>query len=261
MMVEAMFAAMFGLLFGSFLNVCIYRWTRDQSVVWPGSHCGTCGHPIHWYDNVPVASYIALGARCRHCRSAFSWQYPAVELLTGAAFFTAVYLAGPTYLAGKLAVFAWLQIGLIFADLDTRLLPDQFTKGGLALGFLFAVLAPGQQGLFRLLFTDAQPWIMSLMDSIFAAVFVSGALWLIGVLYSKVRKREGLGFGDVKMVAMIGAFLGFAPTLITIFAGSILGTVLGLGYIYLAKKDPATYHLPFASFLGAAALAVGFWQR
>jgi leader peptidase (prepilin peptidase)/N-methyltransferase len=261
MTLEAVVAALFGLLLGSFLNVCIWRWPRDLSVAWPGSHCSACGHAIAAYDNIPVLSYFLLRGRCRHCLAAFSWRYPTVELLTGLFFGAAVLLAGPTPAAAKLAAFAWLQIGLIFADLETRLLPDQFTIGGIVLGIGFSALAPSGGGLSEFVLHGAQPWLMSLFDSAFTAAFASASLFLIGAIYSRIRHREGLGFGDVKMVAMIGAFLGLAPTLMTVFAGSLLGAVAGLGYIFLSKKDAATYQLPFASFLGIAGLLVAFYPK
>lgn len=254
-------AVLFGLLLGSFLNVCIWRWPRDQSVVWPGSRCTACGHAIAAYDNIPVLSYLLLGGRCRQCLARYSWRYPAVELLTGAAFGAAVLLAGPAAAAVKLAAFAWLLIGLIFTDLETRLLPDQFTMGGIVVGILFSALAPADAGVSQFVLPGAKPWLMSLFDSAFSAAFASVSLYLIGALYSRIRRREGLGFGDVKMVAMIGAFLGLAPTLMTIFVGSALGAVAGLGYIFLAKKDAATYQLPYASFLGIAGLFVAFFLR
>lgn len=258
---EAAAAMLFGLLLGSFLNVCIRRWPRDLSVAWPGSHCSACGHPIAAYDNIPVLSYLLLRGRCRHCLAAYSWRYPTVELLTGLLFGAAVVVAGPTAAGAKLAAFAWLQIGLIFSDLETRLLPDQFTMGGVGIGLLFAVLAPSHAGFSQLLPPGGPPRLMSLFDAAFAAVFAGGALFLIGILYSRIRRREGLGLGDVKMVAMTGAFLGLGPTLMTVFAGSLLGAVAGLGYILLSKKDAATYQLPFASFLGIAGLAVAFYPR
>lgn len=261
MTLEVVLAALFGLLLGSFLNVCIWRWPRDQSVAWPGSHCTACSHAIAAYDNIPVLSYLVLGGRCRHCLARYSWRYPLVEFLTGLAFSAAVYVAGPTPAAAKLAAFAWLQIGLIFTDLETRLLPDQFTKGGILAGLVFSAAAPAEAGISQFVFANGRPWMMSLFDSAFSAAFTSVSLFLIGVLYSRIRRREGLGFGDVKMVAMIGAFLGLTPTLMTIFAGSLLGAVAGMGYIFLAKKDAATYQLPFASFLGVAGLFVAFYLR
>lgn len=258
---EVSLAALFGLLFGSFLNVCIYRWPRDLSVVWPGSHCTACAHPIRPVDNIPVLSYVFLHGRCRWCLAAYSWRYPVVEALTAASFAGAVYIEGWTLAALKLAVFSALQIGLIFADLETRLLPDQFTKGGVALGLIFAALAPNPSPLLRMFLPEASVRIASLWEAAFSAAVVSGALWLIGFLYQRIRGREGLGFGDVKMAAMIGAFLGLGPTLVTVFIGCVLGTIVGIISLYVLKKDPATYELPLATFLGVSALFAAFFLR
>ncbi|MBK5292481.1 MAG: prepilin peptidase [Acidobacteriia bacterium] len=249
-------ACIAGLLMGSFLNVCIYRLTRDLSVVWPGSHCINCGHPIAWFDNIPVASFLLLGARCRHCGTRISWRYPVVEALTAVLFMAGFLTFGPAPGAIKFAVFAFLLVGMIFSDLDQRILPDEFTKGGILAGFLLAFLVPLPQGLLSLLLRPIDPRWVSLIESALAAGFASGTLWLVGAIYSKVRHKEGLGFGDVKMVAMMGAFLGLPGTFAAVMLGCIAGSLIGLSYIHLAKKDAATYELPFGSFLGAAALLI-----
>lgn len=252
--IEAVLAGLFGLLLGSFLNVCIYRWPRDLSVAWPGSHCPNCRHAIAGYDNVPLLSYLILGGRCRHCLCSIHWRYPLVEALTGALFAAGVVKFGATAWAAKFAVFAFLQLGMIFSDLETRLLPDQFTKGGIVLGLIAAVLAPFDRSPFTYMLGVSNPRAQGFIEAAFAAAFLSGSVWLVGEVYSRVRGREGLGFGDVKMLAMIGAFQGFLPGLFTLFLGVISGSVLGLAYIYLTKKDASSYQLPFGSFLGAAAL-------
>ncbi|MEZ5352063.1 MAG: prepilin peptidase [Bryobacteraceae bacterium] len=252
-------AAAMGLLLGSFLNVCIHRWPRDLSVVWPGSHCVVCRHRIAWYDNVPVASYAALGGRCRHCRTSISWRYAMVEATVALLFAAAVWRWGLTGAAAKFAVFGFLQVGMIFTDLETRLLPDQFTKGGMALGFVAAALLPLRGGFGELLWRG-DPWVGSLIEAGLGAGVTSGVLWAMGWVYGKVRHREGLGFGDVKMVAMIGAFLGLGGALATLMIGGIAGTLIGLGYIYWFKKDASTFELPFGTFLGAAAIVVAYWR-
>jgi len=255
---EVLLAALAGLLIGSFLNVCIHRWPQDLSVVWPGSCCPQCGHAITWYDNVPGLSYLMLRARCRHCLAAIPWRYPAVELFTALCFAAAAVFHGFSPTAVKLAVFSALQIGMIFSDLEVRLLPDQFTLGGMYLGFAGSWLDPLPRGLFQGLVPIDNPRMASLLESLLAAAFASGALWLTGYLYSVIRRREGLGFGDVKMIAMIAAFIGFAPTFLVIFLGCAGGAVTGIAYILLTKKDPSTYELPFGTFLGIAAIVVAF---
>lgn len=251
-------AGLFGLLIGSFLNVCIYRMPRDLSVVRPRSACPGCGTTIAAYDNIPVLSWILLRGRCRHCGEEISWLYPAIELLTGAFFFLGVLTLGPTLAALKFCLFAAIQITLIFTDLSERILPDEFTLGGALLGMClawFVFIPPNLVGF--LLPDDASARAISLAESASGSFLLAGLLWSIGALYHKVRGREGLGFGDVKMVGCIGAFLGLGPALLTVALGSILGSVFGLLYIRLARKDAAVYELPFGSFLGVAALMVG----
>lgn len=261
-MLEAALAALAGLLIGSFLNVCIYRLPLDLSVVTPRSFCPACDQPIAWYDNVPVFSYLALRGRCRKCGERIRLRYPIVELLTGAAFFAAVWMLGPTAAAIKFCVYAAILITLIFSDLEERILPDEFTLGGAVAGVIFAGFVPFDWGIMRLLLMRVDsPRLASMAESLFAAVFCGGALWTVGFLYEKLRHREGLGFGDVKMVAMIGAFLGLQGALMTLIAGSLLGAVVGLCYIWFTGKDASTYELPFGTFLGAAALAVGFFGQ
>jgi leader peptidase (prepilin peptidase)/N-methyltransferase len=259
-LIEALLAALFGLLIGSFLNVCIYRLPRDLSVVSPRSFCPKCGQPIVWYDNIPLASYLALRGRCRKCGERIAARYPIVELLTCVSFFCAVKLLGPTAAAAKFCAFAAILLTLVFADLEERILPDEFTLGGTALGIVFAAFVPLNWGIVRaLLLRWDSPRLVSMAESLFAALFCAGTLWLVGNLYQRIRHREGLGFGDVKMVAMIGAFLGLQGALLTLIAGSLLGAVVGLCYIWFTGKDASTYELPFGTFLGVAALVVGFF--
>jgi leader peptidase (prepilin peptidase)/N-methyltransferase len=231
-------------------------------VVTPRSFCPACDQPIAWYDNVPVFSYLLLRGRCRKCGARIRLRYPIVELLTGAAFFAAVWMLGPTAAAIKFCVYAAILITLIFSDLEERILPDEFTLGGAVAGVIFAGFVPFDWGIMRLLLMRVDsPRLASMAESLFAAVFCGGALWTVGFLYEKLRHREGLGFGDVKMVAMIGAFLGLQGALMTLIAGSLLGAVVGLCYIWFTGKDASTYELPFGTFLGAAALAVGFFGQ
>jgi leader peptidase (prepilin peptidase)/N-methyltransferase len=261
-LLEAVLAFLFGLLIGSFLNVCIHRLPKDLSVVRPRSRCPACERTIAWYDNIPLLSYALLGGRCRHCGVRISPRYPLVELLTGLLFMAAVLDLGATPAAYKLCLLAALLVGLIFSDLEERILPDEFTLGGLAAGLLLAWFIPVGDGtadaLLWLAGIPAGPRLVSLAEAALGAALPAGFLWLGGWLFEKVRHKEGLGLGDVKLVAMIGAFLGLRGALLTLLAGSVLGSVVGLFYIKLTGKDPATYQLPFGTFLGVAALAVAF---
>ena len=248
------------MLIGSFLNVCIYRLPRDLSVVSPRSFCPECEAPITWYDNIPLLSFILLRGRCRKCAKRISWRYPVVELLTGIFFFAAVYLRGLTGPAIHFAVFAAIIVELVFSDLEERILPDEFTLGGAALGIVFAALWPSGFGLLQFFFWSAhQPRLLAAADALLSALFCSGTLWLVGAIYQKLRHREGLGLGDVKMFATVGAFLGLSYALMGFFVGSVLGSVIGLSYILIARKDASSYPLPFGTFLGVGAIGVAFW--
>lgn len=259
-MIEALIAGLFGLLIGSFLNVCIYRMPRDLSVVTPRSYCPGCEHGIAWHDNIPVISFALLRGRCRYCRQPISSRYPLVELLTGALFFFAVFSLGPTLGALKLCVFCAICVELVFSDIEARILPDEFTLGGTVIGLAFAALIPEPGGIWRLLLPDVHnERMLSLLSAAFAAAFASGVMWLVGWLYLKIRHREGLGLGDVKMVAMIGAFLGLQGVLLTLIVGSTLGSLIGLAFIAITRKSAAQYELPFGSFLGAAAIGAAFY--
>jgi leader peptidase (prepilin peptidase)/N-methyltransferase len=263
-MMEASLALLFGLLIGSFLNVCIYRWPRDLSVVKPRSHCPACEKTIAWYDNIPVVSYLVLGARCRYCRARISWRYPVVELATGLLFFYWVYAHGVTALAVKMCVFSALLVGLIFSDLEERILPDEMTLGGIVLGLGFAwfvkIDQPYGQALLWLVGLEPSEKYRSPVEAAIGAGLPAFFLWGGGWLYEKLRHKEGLGFGDVKLIAMVGAFLGLHAALLTLVLGSIAGSVLGYTYIKVTHKDASTYELPFGTFLGLAALAAGLGQ-
>jgi len=258
-LIESVLALLFGLLIGSFLNVCIHRWPRDLSVVRPRSHCVACGKTIAWYDNIPLFSYLLLGGRCRNCRARISLRYPVVELLTGLLFFAFTRLLGPSLAAVKMCVFSALLIGLIFSDLEQRILPDELTLGGAVLGLIFAFFVPvpdiTARAVLSLFGADIGDRMASVAEAAFGAALPALFLWLSGWIYEKVRHREGLGLGDVKLVAMVGSFLGLEGALLTLILGSLSGSILGYVYIRATKKDISTYQLPFGTFLGAAALA------
>jgi leader peptidase (prepilin peptidase)/N-methyltransferase len=260
-MIEAALAGLFGLLIGSFLNVCIYRLTRDLSVVRPArSYCPECENTIAWFDNVPLLSYVLLKGRCRHCGKRIPLRYPIVEALTAALFFLFVAALGPTLMAFKYCLLAAILIGMVFTDLEERILPDEFTLGGLVAGLALSWVIPTPSGLVSFLLAvsgrQMTGHVLSLLESILGAVIPSGLLWLTGVLFEKLRHKEGLGFGDVKMMAMVGAFLGLGLTFQTLMLGTLMGSVAGLAYILIARKDHSNYELPLGSFLGAAGIIV-----
>lgn len=260
---EAILALLFGLLIGSFLNVCIHRWPRGRSVVRPRSHCVRCRKTIACYDNIPVLSYLLLRGRCRHCGRHISVRYPLVELLTGMAWFYFVWKLGPGPEAAKLCVFSAMLLALVFSDLEKRILPDELTLGGTLVGLAFAPFVPlhdeSSMGLLWLAGVELSGPILYLCQAAIGAAVPAFFLWGGGWVYLKLRHREGLGFGDVKLMVMVGAFLGLQATLTTLLAGSLAGSVIGMVYIWIARKDASTYEIPFGTFLGAAALAVALW--
>jgi leader peptidase (prepilin peptidase)/N-methyltransferase len=262
---EALLALLLGLLIGSFLNVCIHRWPRGRSVVRPRSHCVRCRKTIPWYDNIPLLSYVVLGGRCRYCRRPISLRYPAVELATGLFFFHFVRKLGVTAAGAKFCVFSAILVALACCDLEKRLLPDQFTLGGLAAGIGFSCFVPvasytapenTADMLFWLAGLNVNGRLLSLSEALLGAVLLAGVLWGAGEIYYRVRGREGLGFGDVKLVAMIGSFLGFRLALAAMAWGGLAGAVIGLAYIRATRQDAATFELPYGTFLSLATLVV-----
>jgi leader peptidase (prepilin peptidase)/N-methyltransferase len=258
MLLPDLFFILFGLVIGSFLNVCIVRLPRNESVVFPSSRCPNCGNAVKPYDNIPVVSYLLLGGKCRSCKSAISWQYPMVEGLTALTFWVTFCLLGFQLKTLVLLIFFSGIIVLIFIDLNHRILPDIITLPGTLVGLMLSLLVPVQDGTARLVvslsgFTVEHPMLFSFLDSFIGALVCGGFLWLVAEAYLRIRRMEGLGFGDIKLMAMVGAFLGVRLALLTIMLGSFLGAVIGLIYIKLAGKD-ARYELPFGSFLGLAAI-------
>lgn len=247
-------AALFGLVFGSFLNVCIYRLPRDLSVVKPRSFCPECGHQIAWYDNLPLLSYTVLGGRCRHCAKPIGVRYAVVEFTTGALFALTVSRFGATILALKLSVFDAIMVALFWTDLEERILPDELTLGGTLAGLIFSiwVTVPGP---FGLLFPQSTSCGGSVLNAVVGGLVLSLPIWLLGWLYGRLRKREALGRGDIKLLAAIGVFLGLENGLFALLLGAVIGSVLGLGYILWKRKDAASYELPFGSFLCFGAVA------
>jgi leader peptidase (prepilin peptidase) / N-methyltransferase len=257
------FAALFGLVIGSFLNVCIVRIPKRKSIVMPASACPKCGAAIKPWDNIPVVSWLLLGGKCRSCKTKISWMYPVVELLTGALFWGCYYAFGLTTEALKWAIFSALLIVLVFTDMRERILPDVVNFSGLAAGLLLSLVTKPSDGIALWIanrifdFPPPMP-VISLADALLGAAFGSGLLWLVAEAYFRLRGREGMGMGDVKMMLMAGAFLGLKRTLLTILAGSVIGSVLGLAFM-MAKRKESDYELPFGTFLGMAAVLVMFF--
>lgn len=259
----AIIVFLFGLIIGSFLNVCILRIPGGKSIVLPASACPKCGAPIRPYDNIPVVSWLLLRGKCRACKTPISPMYPVVELLTGLLFLACLYAFGLTPEALKWAAFAAIVVVLVFTDLRERILPDVVNFTGFGIGLAFSFFTKPIDGtalwIANHMFDFPPPApVLSFIDAILGAALGSGLLWIVSEGYFRLRGREGMGLGDVKMMLMAGAFLGVKRVLLTIFVGAVLGSVLGLLFILVRRKG-SDYELPFGTFLGAAALLVVFY--
>jgi leader peptidase (prepilin peptidase)/N-methyltransferase len=225
-----------GLTFGSFLNVCIHRMPLGLSVVHPGSACPGCEKPIRFYDNIPVLSWLILRGRCRNCHARIGPRYLVVELLTAILFLICYSHFGLTLALLKCSVLGFLLLGLIFTDAETHLLPDKLTLPGLAAGLTLSLFVPVNDllsmilpGVVQLPVSSDVSWrLFSLLDSGLGAVIGASFLYGAGAIYLRARGVEGMGFGDVKLMAMIGSFVGFRLTILTIFTASIAGSAVGL---------------------------------
>ena len=282
-----------GLAVGSFLNVCIYRLPRGLSVVRPRSACPHCRQPIAFYDNIPVLSWLILGGRCRRCRGVISPRYLLIELLTGILFAACYWYFGWTLSLLKYATLSFLLLGLIFTDAESKLLPDKLTLPGLALGVIFSWIVPLNDmasqflpGIIDLPVSgEISRRILSLLDSLLGAGVGAGFIYGAGAIYLRWRGSEGMGFGDVKLMAMIGAFLGVKLTVLTIFTASLAGSIFGVSTVlivwmkrtqrfmrrladasaarrrawYSAQLVYRNYQMPFGVFLGSMALLAFFF--
>jgi leader peptidase (prepilin peptidase)/N-methyltransferase len=260
-----LFSFILGSVIGSFLNVCIYRLPMGESIVFPPSHCTSCGRAIRFYNNIPILSYLMLKGKCADCGSRISIQYPLVELLSGIALTGLYYKFG---LSLDLLFYAMLTFSLIvitFIDLGHMIIPNAITIPGAAAGLIYNALITDWEKSRNLL--GAFSWSLEnffgvlnevpFLDSVFGLITGGGILFLIAFLYIAVRKQEGMGMGDVKLLAMIGAFLGWKGVVFVMLVSSLLGTVTGLSII-LYKKGDLKYALPFGPFLSLAAIIYVF---
>jgi leader peptidase (prepilin peptidase)/N-methyltransferase len=225
-----------GLAVGSFLNVCIYRLPRRESLMWPASRCTTCGRPLSWFENIPVISWVVLRGRCRGCRAPIALTYPVVEAITGAVFVCGYLIYGWTPLLAARLLFACAMIVLFAIDLRHQILPNIITIPGIVVGLALAVfLPPG--------------WLSSLIGLLAGG----GVLFAIAEAYYRMRGIEGLGMGDVKMLAMIGAFLGWQLMLVTLVLASVAGSIVGVALI-ASRRGGLQTALPFGTLLAVSAL-------
>jgi leader peptidase (prepilin peptidase)/N-methyltransferase len=228
--------AIFGLAVGSFLNVCIYRMPRGESLLWPGSHCPACSTPLRAFHNVPVLSWIVLRGRCAHCRAPISVRYPIVELATAIMWVAIVWLTPPGWLLASRLLLGTALIVLFMIDLEHQILPNLITLPGIAVGLALSLVAPPGP-----------------VESLLGILVGGGVLYGIAMGYYLLRKEEGMGMGDVKMLAMIGAFLGWRAVLVTLVLSSLAGAVIGIALL-LTQRGGLRYALPFGTFLSLGAL-------
>ena len=232
---------LFGSSVGSFLNVCIYRLPREESIISPRSHCTICNKPILTRDNIPILSYILLRGRCRNCGEKFSVIYPFIEFLTGIIFLYFFYFFGFNLKIVPYLVLTCSLIVISVIDINCRIIPNEISIPFIFLGILFTPLLP-----------------IKWSDSLLGILFGGGILYSIAVIYALVAKKEGMGMGDVKLLAMIGAFLGIKGAVVTLLLGSFLGTIGGFAAILLSGKG-RDYPIPFGVFLSIGAVISLLW--
>jgi leader peptidase (prepilin peptidase)/N-methyltransferase len=235
--------ALFGLFIGSFLNVCIHRIQRGESIVWPSSHCPKCGKTLKPWDNIPVISYLVLRGRCRFCREPISLRYPVVELLSGLLAVGMLYRFGPGITFVFYYLWACALLVITFIDLDIQIIPDSISLGGIVVGLVAVYWLP-----------------ITYKDALLGLALGGGLLLAIIYGYYFLTGKEGMGGGDVKLLAMIGVFTGWQGVLFTVFAGSLMGTLVGIPW-GLAKKGTLKAAIPFGPFLALGALIHVFWGQ
>lgn len=235
-------SGIFGAVVGSFANVCIVRMPLDQSIVKPGSHCPKCSHVLSWWENIPVFSFLFLKGKCRGCKTPISWLYPSVEILCSAiAIFTWWYFAHPLKFFLYYCFFLVPLVIITFIDIAHRIIPDEISIGGIFVGFaVHVILSDGKYGA-------------AAIDSLIGILAGGGSLFLIAYSYEKLKKVEGLGGGDIKLLAMLGAFLGWKATIFIVLFSSIIGSVFGIIIMMILRKN-LKYAMPFGPFIAIAGI-------
>jgi len=240
----------FGLIVGSFANVCIYRLPREESIVMPGSHCLSCGKPISWHDNIPILSFIFLRGRCRNCKGSISFQYPLVEFLTAFLFLMSFRFIG---VSAALPFYWYLFVLLIiatFTDFAHLIIPDVISIPGMVVGLLASFIFPE--------IMKAASHTEGLVRSFIGLLAGGGAIWGIGILGKAVFKKDAMGGGDVKLMAMVGSFLGVKIALFSIFLGSLFGAIVG-GVLIVSRLKTRKDYIPFGPYLALGAVSSFFW--
>lgn len=234
----------FGAIVGSFLNVCIYRLPRNKSIVVPNSFCPNCEKPIKYFDNIPILSYIILRGRCRNCGSRISIRYPLVEFITALLFLLLYKMTGLNIEFGVMMFFSALLIVISFIDLEFQIIPDVLSLGGMAAGLLLSFLRNN----------------LGFLDALLGVLLGGGVLFVIAYGYKLLRKIEGMGGGDIKLIGMIGAFCGIKGAIFSLIVGSLLGTIVGVPAM-LIRGHGARYAIPFGPFLSLATIIYVFYGK
>ena len=238
-------AAVFGAIIGSFLNVVILRLPNEgESIIYPASHCPQCSAELSWYENIPLLSYLIQLGRCRHCKIHISFQYPLVESLMAVLSCALLYSFGFNLTALGYFLFAASLVVIIFIDIAHQIIPDSISLPGIVIGFLFSLVTPN----------------LSWQDSLLGILCGGGVLYAVAYLYLVLRKKDGMGGGDIKLLAMLGAFLGWQSLPFILLASSLTGSIFGILTLVLSKKDAAT-RIPFGPFLSGAALWYLFFSK
>ena len=252
-----------GAIIGSFLNVVIHRLPLEESIVFPNSRCPSCGAAIAFFDNVPLVSYLMLRGQCRACKKGISARYPAVELLTGLLFINVGWHDGLTPALPFDLIFVSALIALIFIDAEHMILPNAITYPGIAFALIARLAIPylmgrpyfdDLEGLTMGMFSELPLWAASLLGALIGALIGGGSLWLMGWTWEKLRGIEAMGLGDVKMMFMVGAYLGWRLTILTIFLGVLSGSVIGVFLMWRQGKKNMQMLLPFGVFLGIGSI-------
>ena len=233
---------LFGAMIGSFLNVCIHRLPREESIVRPGSHCPKCKTPIQYYDNIPLLSYLLLRGKCRYCQASISLQYPIVEATTALSSFFLFITFGVSLSFVYYFTFVAALIVITVIDLYYQIIPDVISLPGIGVGLLGALVVPQ----------------VTFLNALIGVIAGGGSLFLVATIYQWLFKREGMGGGDVKLLAMIGAFLGWKAVILTILLSSFIGSIVGITLMLIKGRD-FKYAIPFGPFLAVGAVIALFW--
>ena len=243
-MTYPLFVFVFGMVIGSFLNVCIYRMPKDESVVFPPSHCPNCSYQIRWYDNIPLFSYLFLRGKCRGCGNHISVQYPLVELLNGVVTLLLYLRFGPTLAFAALLLLCSALVVITFIDIEHQIIPDEISLSGIVVGFILSFFLKGNT------------WLTSLLGILLGG----GSLLLVAYSYQRLTGKDGMGGGDIKLLAMLGAFLGWKAVPFIIFTGSLVGSLVGISMMLFQKKD-SKLAIPFGPYLAFGAVLYIFYGK